>query len=927
MNNKRFVVLDVETTGNSPKKGDKIIQIGAMVIDQWKISKRLSYFVNPGKTIPPFIEKLTGITDETVKHEQSFNEIADEIFSLLNDSFFVAHNIHFDAAFIKSELENSGCGELDCLLIDTVELARILFPSFEGYKLTELSEAMHIRHESPHRADSDAEVTALLFLEMVKKLKTLPIPTLTHLKRLSLHLISDLEPLLDDIIKGKDPANENQNYMKVESIAVKKPDAEENPGRKPAEGDIRVLEDICFGSAVPSQFEKREEQQEIMREVYASFENHEHSLIEAAAGIGKTLGYLIPAVLFSRKKGVPITISTYTTLLQQQLVANEIPKVNKLLETPVRTAVMKGRSHYLNIYKLRYMMEERDSNYDTILTIAQLLVWLLETSTGDIDEINLPSGGKRIWDRLNCEGFPVPAKGYDCFYERAKKNAISADLIITNHSFLFADEKKSTGSIPDSGYMIVDEAHHFEKAALRYTGARISYLDFHFRRMQMGSLKSRGLLKKLQKRSTRLKIPAELLLQIDESLEIIQTECDVFFSMLHSFVKKRKPFDDINRLTYRLEKRSNDKAGRAIIEGAKRLCSMLAELSRRFEALITEIGTEKDLLNRKDSFIYGESKVCADYFSWMQQTIFEMFFTEKADRSIWIEIDAKGAKNAVSLYEQPLDIADTIADHFFSKKKSVILTSAALTVDQSFSFMIQKLGLTDFYPRTRQIESPYFYKNRMRIIIPGQMPFIHETTEEHYAIMTARYVSKLTKQNKAKILVLFTSHEMVRNVYTELKQDTAFGGELFAQGITSGSPAKVKKAFAASEKAVLLGTGQYWEGVDFPGNELTTVVIARLPFSSPGLPLIKARFDYIKNKGGNPFEEVSLPEAVVLFKQGIGRLIRSSNDFGTIVILDRRLVASSYSRTFMNALPHTELERMTDEELEQFTAGINGRSE
>ncbi|MGG3624114.1 ATP-dependent DNA helicase DinG [Bacillus gobiensis] len=922
MNNKRFVVLDVETTGNSPKKGDKIIQIGAVVIDDWKISKRISYFVNPGKKIPPFIEKLTGIKDETVKHERSFLEIADEVYDLLTQSYFVAHNIHFDTSFVNSELKNAGYDKLDCMVIDTVELARILFPSFGGYKLTELSEALQIHHESPHRADSDAEVTSRIFLEMVKKLKSLPIPTLTELKRLSSHLISDLEPLLDDILRKKDPAKEI-DYKMVKSIAVKKAESDALE-REPSAADLKTLNDICFDSFSAANVEHREGQQEMMKEVYTSFNNNEHSLIEAAPGTGKTLGYLLPAVLFSREKGVPITLSTYTTLLQQQLVEHDIPKLNELLETPVRTAVLKGRSHYLNIYKLNYIMEEKDSNYDTVLTIAQLLVWLLETSTGDVEEINLPSGGKRIWDRLNCEGFLFQTKTNDCFYESAKKKAQAADLVITNHSFLLANEKNKSGAVPATGYVIIDEAHHFEKAALDHTGTRISYLDFHVKRIQMGSFKNGGLLKKLQQRFARFGISAELKFQIDEYLEFIQEECDVFFSMLHSFVKKRKPMDDVNRLTLRLEtKQRNDIAGQAMAEGARRLCSMLSELNSRFEGLLRQTEAVKGQLDLKGLFVYHEFRSCVAYFSWLEQTLLQMFFTEDAKRITWIEIDAKGAKNAVSLYDQPLEIAERIADQFFTMKKSVVLTSATLTVDRSFSFMIKKLGLTDFYPRTLQIESPYLYKKHMRILIPEHMPLIHETDQQQYAKMTAEYVSILAKQNRAKILVLFTSYEMVRGVYNKLKQYDTLDGELLGQGITAGSPAKVKKAFAASEKAVLLGTRQYWEGVDFPGNELTTVVIARLPFSSPGQPLAKARFDYIKNRGGNPFEELSLPEAVVLFKQGIGRLIRSSKDSGTVVILDRRILTSSYSRTFMNALPHSAVEQMTKDELERYIDELN----
>ncbi|WP_231686760.1 helicase C-terminal domain-containing protein [Bacillus sp. JCM 19034] len=238
------------------------------------------------------------------------------------------------------------------------------------------------------------------------------------------------------------------------------------------------------------------------------------------------------------------------------------------------------------------------------------------------------------------------------------------------------------------------------------------------------------------------------------------------------------------------------------------------------------------------------------------------------------------------------------------RKKSVILTSATLAVNGSFSFQIKRLGLEDFAPQTSIIGSPFNYKEQARLLIPTDIPAIKEVTMEQFSYEVAKKLWRLSSMTEGKTLVLFTSYEMLRIVYDFMRkwnEDHIL--HLIGQGITSGSRVKLMKMFKQSEQAMLFGTSSFWEGIDLPGNELTTVVIVRLPFSPPDDPLIQAQFEKVKEEGGNPFMDISLPQAIIRFKQGFGRLIRSMTDKGAVFVFDRRITSSRYGKQFILSLP------------------------
>lgn len=911
----RYVVIDLETTGNSPKKGDKIIQIAAVVIENNQIVDRYMSFVNPLQKIPLFIEQLTGITNEMVEHAPTFDEIVKDIYTLLKDSFFVAHNVYFDLSFLQEEFIRCGY-QFSGPVIDTVELSRMAFPTEKSYKLSDLSEEFQMNHENPHRADSDAEATALLFLHILKKLNDLPLITLQQLSKLSRSFISDMEEILEEILSEKLIKLEQQIHPDIEivrTLALKKRIKAKEVGiastfSKEELLDLFSAENDEIKRIFPL-FHERVGQKQMMEEIIDAFKTNQHVLIEAATGIGKTIAYLVSAIFYSIQQSRPIVISTYTNNLQMQIMDQEIPVLKKLLPFPFSATVLKGKTHYLCLQKFEQSLKELDDNYDIVLTKAQILIWLTETVDGDLDELNLPSGGKKIWENLHVDQSSFLSNPFQeyCYYQHAKEKALSANLIITNHAMLISDLSRDQRVLPHYHEVIIDEAHHFHHVATEQLGVRFHYLDLHYLINLLGSTHSPGLLKKFAKIHNK----QALSIKMDDLLLQLQEESQQFFAGLHSYVLKQKKDSPLNKASYRyLPNKENNRTWNAIIELAKRIQFMIKDITHLMEK--ESQGIDEAYLKSRS---ISEKLILEDYMQSISllktyKNHFDFLFFEDEDLFVrWIEIDTKGAKNAVSIYAQPIEVSDYLADEFFAHIQSAILTSATLTVRNSFSYTIQTLGLSDFYPKQIRIDSPFNYEKQVKMFIPSDMPNVNDVSLEEYSESVAAHISTVSQITEGKLLVLFTSYEMLRKTYAILKEDVTLEDFIImGQGTGSGGRSKLTKNFRQFDKAILLGTSSFWEGVDFPGDHLKALMIVRLPFASPDEPTVAATCHYLESKGINSFYQYSLPEAILRFKQGFGRLIRNERDKGILFILDNRIQSTKYGRDFITSIPKLEVE-------------------
>lgn len=914
----KFVVVDLETTGNSAKKGDRIIQIGAVIIEDGKIAGRFSSLVNPLQEIPAFIEELTGISDSMVKEAPLFQEIAPQVSDMLEDAYFVAHNVLFDLSFLQEELLNSGQEGFYGPVIDTVEMARILYPTADSYKLTDLAAMKDLHHDRPHQADSDAQVTAELLLIMLEAVKSLPQVTVRELAKLSEGLKSDLHLIFDEALSLKESRLENlPDHIEIyRGIALKKKAESRKIDQSAVTYPESVEEKKSLLQKAFSGYEIRHGQFEMMDCVREAFSKNGHALIEAGTGVGKSLGYLIPAAIFSLESNNPVVISTYTTQLQEQLLLNDVPKLAQVLGTPINAALIKGRNNYVSMARFEQSLREVEENYDTALTKMQILVWLTQTETGDSDELNLSSGGMLFWSKVKNErALFLKTKhweDYD-FYQRAIEKANDADILITNHSMLLADLVSEKGPLPKYEYAILDEGHQFEKAAGKYFGQSLDYLAVRLVLNQLGQYDQNQLFYKL-----------EMLLNHNNS--------DLGNSRLHTF-EINQLISDLVYETEELFKLAGTYARKTIKNkayGSKIHASMVPDRDNRIWTALKTTAERfyfhlKDLITALEERL-DEAGGSSQHYTGVQQSILEEVVQVKEDLEricttarilfmsdsgyvSWIEADMRALQNSTTIFARPVYVSDYLTEQFFAKKRSVVVTSATLSVNNSFTFIKKELGLRNTLME-KQIPSPFSYESQVKLIVPDDLPDIKSVSNDDYVAAITEHIISIAEATKGRMLVLFTSHEMLKKAY-ELIKESGLLEEfiLIAQGITAGSRTRLTRNFKRFDKAILFGTSSFWEGVDIPGEDLSCLVIVRLPFSPPDEPITAAKCSMIKENGGSPFSELSLPEAVLRFKQGFGRLIRTSNDRGLIFIFDRRLVTTSYGSAFLQSVPDVPVEK------------------
>ncbi|RLQ95127.1 ATP-dependent DNA helicase DinG [Falsibacillus albus] len=910
----KYVVVDLETTGNAPKKGDRIIQISAVVVENRKIKEQFTSFVNPEQMIPAFITELTGIDDEMVKDAPTFDEIAPDIIRILDGSIFTAHNVNFDLNFLQAELEEAGYPCFNGPSVDTVEMAKILLPTADSYKLTELSSGFSLNHERPHQADSDAYATALLLLEFMEKIEVLPMVTIENLLTLSFHLKSDVHLVLQALHNIKLSHIENlPDHLEVyRGIVLAKNQEIQHVELKPPsfpESNDEKNQLLSFGV---DGFEAREGQLQMMDMVMKAFRKPGHAVIEAGTGIGKSLGYLIPSIYYSVEKNAPVIISTYTNQLQEQLLSREISALQKMLPFSFKTALLKGRSHYLHLLKFEQTLKEEDAQYDSVLTKMQILVWLTSTMTGDLGELNLSSGGRLYCSRIKHDGWYLskekdPWVSKD-FYLKARKNAENANIIITNHAMLMNDLLNETSILPPYETLVLDEAHHIEKAARAHAGASLDIISSKFLLGQLGTNEKRQLAHRLYSLIEEHGITISFHpFEMDRSLQDLDQDFDDLFGILahisRQFEKKHQPqFQKIQYLLNEIGKDGRDYKSFYIC--AERVKSGLKDIRQKVETGLETVKKAERALSAADKALLEELHGLLIQWEEMERTISDLILRPDERNVIWVEADLNGIPNSLSIIGQPVSLDKQLRDFLFSVKKSVVMTSATLTVKSSFDYFLQEVGLSGREILKLQLPSPFEYQKMAKLIIPNDIPEIRKVQSAQYIDAISNHIIALAEATKGRMLILFTSFDMLKRTYNLIKDSgTLDDYVLMAQGISGGSRTRLTKNFQRFDKAILFGTNSFWEGVDIPGEDLSCLIIVRLPFAPPNEPVTKAKCRQVEKAGNNSFSEYSLPEAVLRFKQGFGRLIRRSTDRGIVIVFDRRIMTTSYGRAFTSSIP------------------------
>ncbi|MCY9515812.1 ATP-dependent DNA helicase DinG [Paenibacillus apiarius] len=939
----RFAVLDFETTGNQPN--DEIIQIGLVILGHdLRLEREYHTLVRPTVTIPEFITQLTGIGNDDVGDAPDLDEAMTGLVPLLSDVVLVGHNVAFDYQFLRQALEQTGYLPFTGRILDTIELLRILFPSLSSYQLGSVAHEFGVSHDRPHQADSDAMATADVFVRCLQAIDYLPLLTLQRIvdvfgdqeeRDLKWMLVEKLKERERDVSDWE----EKDSYFPYRQFTLKQGDWTDTLPPREGSGS-NPLDKVSFrgfmdevrsnlANLLPN-YEPREAQEQMFNEVMECQEQDLHLLIEAGTGTGKSLGYLLPSLYYSVSQEKKVIVSTHTINLQEQLRQRDLPLLEKIVPFSFKASVLKGRSHYLCLRKFEHKINHREFVHarDDSITAAQFLVWLSQTEHGDDEELHLVHKGPDFWDTVSSDSDSCLNRACPwfrrCFYHRAKNEANLSDIIITNHSLLFTDVIAEHRLLPSYEHLVIDEAHHFEETAGKHLGIHLQYFSLIHPLTRLFKDSKNGALVLLQMRlrlsgHEKALIWAEgidkLLTQIVDVKEQWDRLNEALFQLLPPTENGQS--EAAGQTVYRLPSGERPEAWAGIAELESDIHVRLSDIVRSGEKLANEW---KDY---DDEEIQGVVVDVTGLFKEMGivRDEFRNFMQGKDPETVyWMEGNSQYKHKSMHMYAVPVDVSDALKRYFFEPKKSVILTSATLSVDKSFQFVAEQIGLKDAERDGRLhtviLPSPFNYREQALVVIPRDFPSVKGATDARFNQMLTQSIADVAQVTRGRMLVLFTSYRMLRDVYTPLKEAlSVYGIHVLGQGIDSGNRSKLTRRFMEQSASVLLGTSSFWEGVDIPGDALTCLAIVRLPFQPPNHPLVEAKSERLKRQNQNPFRKYSVPQAVIRFKQGFGRLVRTSKDKGIVIIYDTRVIETSYGKHFLYSLPGPKMEHMAAEQL------------
>ena len=627
-------------------------------------------------------------------------------------------------------------------------------------------------------------------------------------------------------------------------------------------------------------FEFRLQQQQMAGAVAKALEEERHLVIEAGTGVGKSLAYLAPAILFALERHKKAIVSTHTINLQEQLLHKDIPILKKVLPVEFEAALMKGRQNYLCPRRLKRALESSKELFTgpEANELQRLAEWASTTRDGSLSDLPVEPDPK-VWTQVCSEAHICTQKtcgqNPHCFYQRARKRLLSADLIVLNHTLLFillgspdAQQERESGFLFPNDFIIFDEAHTVEQIASKQIGIGVSQYGLRSTIQRLYNARTRKGLFTVMRDADGVRLAAELVEDVDKFFTAVEAKSN--FRKGREFRVRDVDFvqDTITGRLTKLQARIAEVVKRADDEILK---AELQEFSRRIR-------------DARDGIAVFLEQSAPEHVYWVERT-------GKTERFL--------ALNAA-----PVDLAPVLRRMLFRENCCCVMTSATLAVGRpDLAYFRERIGATEVEPL--RLGSPFDFQRQMKMFVVQKMP---DPRDAAYQKELHRWIAHFVEKTDGCAFVLFTSYRDMQHVGGEMEKFFVENDMNFLMQGAGAPRSKLLEQFKSTPRSVLFGTDSFWGGVDVPGEALSNVIITRLPFAVPDHPLIEAKLELIEERGGDPFIEYSLPEAILKFRQGVGRLIRTKTDHGIIVILDNRIVTKPYGRAFMQALPKCPVE-------------------
>ena len=906
-----MVAIDIETTGLDANK-DAILEIAAVRFSGHRVDAEWSKLINPGRPIPPMITQLTGINNEMVRNAPPIQAVIQELADFVGDDPVVGHNIRFDLSFLQKQniLRFNK-------VVDTYELAAIALPCNSRYNLGTLGSMLGSMIPNSHRALDDAKLTHVVLYQLYQKVLELPIEILAETVRLSENIDWDGSLMFEQALreKGRMPVEARKvyqdDYGALFGGAVLLPPLVPIETPTPLDPD-EIAAKIEHGGPFAhyfENFESRPQQLEMLRAVTKALSESQHLMVEAGTGTGKSFAYLIPAVEWALKNSLRVVISTNTITLQDQLIKKDIPDLAAALGSEVRAVVVKGRGNYLCPRRLDSLRKNAPETADELRVFAKVLVWLQQGGSGDRGEINLNGPTEReVWSRLSAEDEGCKAEvclsrtGGVCPFYKTRMAAQSAHILVVNHALLLADVITGSRVLPEYNYLIVDEGHHLESASTSALSFRITQMDFVRLLREIGGTSS-GLLGRLLNLLSHTLTPSDFaglnmaVHKITDLLFRMENDFSDFVKSMNFFMEELREGQPVNNYgqqnriipaTRTLPSWSDvEIAWDSADSSAKAVLGLVAEFHKAVSDTLDE--PSEDVEDALGSLASVNRRLS-------EAEVYLNALVLKPDESYvyWAEIQPNTYR--LVLQAAPLHIGPMMEQYLWHEKASIILTSATLTTHGEFDYIRNRLSADEADELV--LGSPFDFETSTLLYLVNDIAEPGDANAYQHDVDAA--IIRLAKATGGRMLALFTSYAQLKRTSQNISGALSEADiQVYEQG-EGASTNILLETFRESPKAVLLGTRAFWEGVDIPGEALSVLVIVKLPFDVPSDPIIAARSETFDDA----FNEYNLPEAILRFRQGFGRLIRTQSDRGVVVILDKRVLTKKYGRQFIESLPN-----------------------